>query len=345
MQSLNNIKTFIIAEAGINHNGKFHLAKKLIIDAKKAGADAIKFQIFQTEKLVSKNLNTTNYQFLNSRYRKQYNLLKKLELSQKQHILLKNLCKKKKITYLCSAFDLQSLKFLKKLNLKFYKVPSGELDNIPYLKLVASFKQKVLLSSGLSDFSGLKRTVIFLKKFGLKKNNLVIMHCNTDYPTKLTDVNLNCISSLGNFFKVPIGYSDHTKGTEVAIAAVAMGATIIEKHFTLNKNMNGPDHSSSLEFNEFKKMVDSIRNIDLAKGKNSKILTVSAKKNLRFLKKYMFASKNINKGEKFSEHNLEFLRASPSFQAIPIINWMKIINRKAKRFIKKEKIISYADVI
>ena len=253
MRLLNNKKTFIIAEAGVNHNGNFNLAKKLIKLAKKAGADAVKFQIYNTEKLVSRNLSTASYQKKNSKISSQYDLLKKLELTQNQHIKLKDFSKKNGIIYLASAFDLESLSFVQKLKLPIIKIPSGEVENIPYLKIISKLNKPVLLSTGLSKFSEIVNIVKILYSFGLKKKNLYILHCNSSYPSKFSDVNLNSINYLKKYFKSTVGYSDHSLGIEIPIAAVSLGAKIIEKHLTINTRMNGPDHSASLEFKDFKK--------------------------------------------------------------------------------------------
>ena len=332
MRLLNNKKTFIIAEAGVNHNGNFNLAKKLIKLAKKAGADAVKFQIYNTEKLVPKNLSTASYQKKNSKISNQYDLLKKLELTQNQHIKLKDFSKKNGIIYLASAFDLESLSFVQKLKLPIIKIPSGEVENIPYLKIISKLNKPVLLSTGLSKFSEIVNIVKILYSFGLKKKNLYILHCNSSYPSKFSDVNLNSINYLKKYFKSTVGYSDHSLGIEIPIAAVSLGAKIIEKHLTINTRMNGPDHSASLEFKDFKKMVDCIRNIEKSFGSKFKPISKAANKNLKVLRKYIFASKTINRGELFSENNLEILRGSGG---VPALNWLKIINKRSKNKIAK----------
>lgn len=336
MRLLDNKKTFIIAEAGVNHNGNFNLAKKLIKLAKKTGADAVKFQIYNTDKLVSKKLSTATYQKKNSNITSQYNLLKKLELTQNQHIKLKDFAKKNGIIYLASAFDLTSLKFVEKLKLPIIKIPSGEVENIPYLKIISKLNKPVLLSTGLSKFSEIVNIVKILYSFGLKRKNLYILHCNSSYPSNFSDVNLNSINYLKSYFKTTVGYSDHSLGIEVPIAAVSMGAKIIEKHLTIDNKMKGPDHSASLEFQEFRKMVECIRNIEKSLGSKLKPISKAANKNLKVLRKYIFASKTINKGELFSENNLETLRGSKGVSAL---NWLKIINKRSKnKIIKGERI-------
>ena len=331
-------KTFIIAEAGINHNGNINIAKKMIKVAKECGADAIKFQSYKSERLVIKNLSLAKYQKKSEKNnRKMINMLKKYELSEKDQIKLYKYSKKLKITFISSAFDLKSLSFLiRTLNLKILKIPSGEITNLPYLTAIAKSKKKLILSTGMSNLKEIRDAVMILTKNGLKKKNLKILHCNTAYPTPYENVNLNVINKLKNIFKVDIGYSDHTKDFEVSLAAVAMGAKIIEKHFTLNKKMSGPDHSSSLDPISLSRLIKSIRNIELAKGSFLKKITNSEKENVLFSRKSLVASKIIKKGEKFSKFNITAKRPGGG---ISPMKWFDVINKNSKKIFKKDELI------
>ena len=295
-------RTYIIAEAGINHNGNLSIAKKLIIAAKNSGADAIKFQTFIPEDVVTKDLNLASYQITNKHKKKEkmFNMIKKLYLNFNEQKQLLQLAKKINIDFISSAFDLGSLKFLyNDLNLKIIKIPSGEITNFPYLKEIAKKNTKVILSTGLSTLDEIKRALSILTSNKLKKKNISILHCNTAYPTPLEDVNLNVIKKFKKIFKLPIGYSDHTIGIEVSIAAVAIGAKIIEKHFTLNKQMKGPDHKASLNIYELKSLVKQIRNVELSLGNENKKITKSESINKKFVRKYIVAKKELKKERNF----------------------------------------------
>ena len=261
-------KTYIIAEIGVNHNGKYHLAKRLISKAKRCGADAVKFQTFIPSEVVTQNLNLAKYQKKNLRKNmKMIDLIKSFELSKEDHIKLLEFSKKLKIDFISSAFDISSLKFLiGTLKLKTLKIPSGEITNLPYLIEAAKSKKKIILSTGMSNLSEIRKTLKIIMKYGLPRSNITILHCNTEYPTPFEDVNLNVLKDLKKKFKVKIGYSDHTLGTEVAVAAVALGATIIEKHFTLDTSAKGPDHALSADSTTFKKMVNKIREMEQILG-------------------------------------------------------------------------------
>ena len=323
-------KVIIIAEAGVNHNGSIVLAKKLIDAATFSGADYVKFQSFKTEQLVSRHARQADYQQNNivDSDNSQFTMLKKLELSHIQHIELISYCKEKGIKFLSTAFDNESISFLASLKLGIWKIPSGEITNYPYLKQIALLNEPVILSTGMCNMSDIENALSVLIKFGLQKNQISILHCNTEYPTPMEDVNLRAMISIAEKFGVNIGYSDHTIGIEVPIAAVALGAKIIEKHFTLDKNMEGPDHKASIEPSELRKMVDSIRNIEKALGSKKKIITDSERKNINAARKSIVASTVINEGDEFSEFNLTVKR--PGTGLTPML-WDKIIGQKSKK--------------
>ena len=327
MKNKNN-KVFIIAEAGVNHNGSLLVAKKLIKVASKIGADAIKFQTFITEEEITKKAPLAKYQKSDSKYSNQFDLFKKLELSQADHKNLKRFCKKNNLEYMSSAFDIKSLRFLKNINLKRFKIPSGEINNYPYLREIGSYGKEIILSTGMSKMSEIDQAINLIKKSGTNINKIKILHCHTDYPTKPKDVNLLAIKSLQKKYGNKIGYSDHTMGVEISIAAVALGSVIVEKHLTLDKRMKGPDHKSSIEPKEFELMVKSIRNLEKAMGDGKKLPTKNELKNLKIVRKSIVAKDNIKKGEVFSEKNITTKR--PALGINPM-NWKKILGKKAKK--------------
>ena len=327
MKNKNN-KVFIIAEAGVNHNGSLLVAKKLIKVASKIGADAIKFQTFITEEEITKKAPLAKYQKSESKYSNQFDLVKKLELSQADHKNLKRFCKKNNLEYMSSAFDIKSLRFLKNINLKRFKIPSGEINNYPYLREIGSYGKEIILSTGMSKMSEIDQAINLIKKSGTNINKIKILHCHTDYPTKPKDVNLLAIKSLQKKYGNKIGYSDHTMGVEISIAAVALGSVIVEKHLTLDKRMKGPDHKSSIEPKEFELMVKSIRNLEKAMGDGKKLPTKNELKNLKIVRKSIVAKDNIKKGEVFSEKNITTKR--PALGINPM-NWKKILGKKAKK--------------
>ena len=331
------IRTIIIAEAGVNHNGKMNFAKRLIDVASSAGADFIKFQAFRSEHLVTHSLDKANYQKKSGRpSESQYEMLKKLELSQDELTELFIYCSKKKIGFMASAFDKESLKFILNMDVEYLKIPSGEITNIPYLRLLGRKNKKVILSTGMSDINEIECAVNVLLKSGLTKKNLTILHCNTEYPTDFSDVNLNAMKTLESKFQTKVGYSDHTKGSHVAIAAVALGASVIEKHLTLNKQHKGPDHSASLEPKEFIKFVERIRTTGEILGSHEKIPTKSEIKNIHHARKIIVASKSISKGEKFNLQNVTVKRAG---KGLSPLYWDKVIGSKAKKnYIADQKI-------
>lgn len=328
-------KVFIIAEAGVNHNGSIELAKKLINVASECGADAVKFQTFKAENLATKYAPKANYQkYTTSKSDTQYKMLKKLELSGSMHLALIKHCKKKKILFLSSPFDNQSIDLLDKLGLKILKIPSGELTNLFYLRHIGKLNKKIILSTGMANLSEIKKALKVLISSGTKKKNITVLHANTEYPTPMSDVNLKAMVTIGNKLKINYGYSDHTLGTEVSIAAVALGAKCIEKHFTLNCNMKGPDHKASLEPNQLKQMIKAIRNIEISQGDGQKKPSKSEIHNMSIVRKSIVALKNIKKGETFSEFNLTAKRPGDGLSPF---NLKKILGKKSKRNYKKDQ--------
>ena len=322
-------KTLIIAEAGVNHNGSIKIAKKLIDAAKDCGADAVKFQTFTAEKLVRFNAEKANYQKeASGRDETQFNMIKKLELDVKTHKELINYCTKIGIIFLSSPFDLDSIDLLTKLGLEIIKIPSGEIINLPYLEKVGKLKKRIIISTGMADLGEIKNALDVLICSGTEKDDITVLHCNTEYPTPYEDVNLNAIATIKKACGVKIGYSDHTLGIEVPIAAVALGAEVIEKHFTLDKNMKGPDHKASLEPNELMAMVTGIRNIEKALGNGIKKPSKSEKKNIDIVRKSIVAIKPIKKGEIFSEENIGVKRPGTG---ISPMKWYEVIGKTAKK--------------
>lgn len=331
------MKTTIIAEAGVNHNGSLDIAKKLIVAASQAGADFIKFQTFVTENLVSRDAKQADYQTKNLGYEtSQFEMLKKLELNFKDHQELNNLCKEYKIGFFSTAFDMDSIEILDHLNLPLWKIPSGEITNLPYIRKIGSFKKPVILSTGMATLGEIEDAIELLEESGTKRDSITVLHCTTEYPAPLDEVNLMAMVTIGEAFKVRIGYSDHTDGIEIPLAAVAMGATVIEKHLTLDRNMVGPDHSASIEPNEFKKMIEGIRKIELAMGSGIKKPTLSEIKNKVITRKSIVASKLIKTGELLTNENLSVKR--PGNGLSPML-WDKVIGIKAKRDFKPDELI------
>ena len=329
-------KILIIAEAGVNHNGSMKLAKKLVDAAKSSGADIVKFQKFKAETLATSFAPKAKYQIVKNKKENQFNMLRKLELSEKNHIKLKKYCKKKNIEFLSSGFDITDILFLKNLNLKRYKIPSGEITNYFYLKKIASLKKNAILSTGMSTIKEIKDAVNILKKNGLKNNNITLLHCTTDYPAHAKDLNLRAIITLKEKFKLEVGYSDHSLGTDTALVAVGLGAKVIEKHITLNRKYLGPDHRSSLEPKKFKEMVNKIRIAEKSLGDGKKTPTVNEKININIVRKSIVAKLPIKKGEKFTNKNLTFKRPGTGISPM-IVN--KIFGKFAKKNFKKDEII------
>lgn len=329
-------KVIVIAEAGVNHNGSLSLAKKIIDKAAYAKADYIKFQYFNPNKITTKWSKTANYQKKNCKIDNQHKLLSKLSLSIEQLKLLEDYSKKKKIKFMLSIFDDEDVNILKLFKIDFIKIPSGEINNFVLLRKISNLKKKIILSTGGSTTKEIKEAVIFLQKNRFKKNKLSLLHCVTNYPSSLRSMNLKSILYLKNFFKCAVGLSDHSLGDIISIAAVAIGAEIIEKHITLNKSMKGPDHKSSLEPQEFKLMVQKIRNIELSLGKERKIVQEEEKKNITLIRKSIVAKNVILKGEKFTEENICLKRPGTGLSSK---FWKKIIGKKAKKFFMEDELI------
>lgn len=331
-------RVIIIAEAGVNHNGSLDLAKLLVDKAIDAGADIIKFQTFKSEKLVSKNAKQAEYQQKNigKQGGSQLDMLKRLELSYEDHIELISYCNEKGIRFLSTAFDMDSIDFLHSLKLGLWKIPSGEVTNYPYLRKIAQYQEPILLSTGMCEMSDIEAAIKVLVESGLSIGHITVLHCNTEYPTPFKDVNLKAMLTIGDKFGVQIGYSDHTLGIEVPIAAVAIGAKVIEKHFTLDKKMEGPDHKASLEPDELKAMITAIRNIELALGTGHKKVTESERKNIEAARKSIVASRQIKKGELFTEENLTVKRPGTG---ISPMRWDEVIGLTAKRDFLEDQLI------
>ena len=330
-------KTVIIAEAGVNHNGSIELAKKLIDAAAFAGVDYVKFQTFKTENLVTKSAEKAHYQQNNTNnHNSQYTMLKMLELTPEHHFELVEYCANRGIKFFSTAFDLESIDFLASLHLGLWKIPSGEITNYPYLKRIAQYGQPVILSTGMSTMEDIKAAVDILEKHGVGRQQITVLHCNTQYPTPMQDVNLLAMRAIAKEIGVKIGYSDHTLGIEVPIAAVALGATVIEKHFTLDRNMEGPDHKASLEPNELKAMVAAIRNIEKALGTSEKTVSASENENRNVARKSIVAAKYIAKGEKLTEENLTIKRPG---NGISPMKWKDVIGKTAIRDFEEDELI------
>lgn len=321
--------TLIIAEAGVNHNGSIEIAKQLVDKAVEAGVDYIKFQTFKAINLVTKSARQAEYQKKNigGSDDSQYNMLKKLELSPNDHEILVNYCHERNIKFFSTAFDFDSIEYLHSLGLGLWKIPSGEVTNYPFLKRIAAYNEKTILSTGMCDMADVRAAVDALYKNGLSKENLILLHCNTEYPTPFEDVNLKAMDALRKEFGVEVGYSDHTRWIEVPIAAVALGATVIEKHFTLDRNMEGPDHKASIEPDELKTMVRAIRNIEKAlNGDGTKHVSESERKNIAIARKSIIAACDIKKGDVLSEDNLTVKRPGTG---ISPMRWDEVIGTKA----------------
>lgn len=331
--------TLIIAEAGVNHNGSIELAKQLVEKAVEAGVDYIKFQTFKASKLVTKAAKQAEYQQRNigGQESSQYKMLKKLELTPEEHEVLIDYCHQLGIKFFSTAFDFDSIEYLHSLDLGLWKIPSGEVTNYPFLKRIAAYNEKTILSTGMCEMEDVRNAVNALYKNGLSKENLILLHCNTEYPTPFEDVNLKAMDALRNEFGVEVGYSDHTKGIEVPIAAVALGATVIEKHFTLDRTLPGPDHKASLEPDELKAMVSAIRNIEKAVGGDgTKHVSESERKNIAIARKSIVAACDIKAGDLFTEENLTVKRPG---SGISPMRWEEVLGMKAKRDFAEDELI------
>lgn len=330
-------KVFIIAEAGVNHNGSSDIAKELIDAAVKAGADAVKFQTFKAANLVSKTAQKADYQKRTTDVEEsQFEMIQKLELDVDAHKKLISYCKHKNILFLSTPFDHESIELLHKLGLEVFKIPSGEITNLPYLRHIGSLNKRVILSTGMANLGEIEAAINVIIQAGSNRKNITILHANTEYPTPMKDVNLKAMVTIGNAFNTNYGYSDHTLGIEVPIAAVALGASIIEKHFTLDKNMPGPDHRASLEPHELISMIQAIRNIEQALGSTVKQPSPSETKNKSIARKSLVAKTSIKKGEFFTEENLTIKRPGTG---ISPMRWDEVIGTKAVNNYQEDDLI------
>lgn len=332
-------RIFVIAEAGVNHNGNLEIAKKMIDVAAKAGADAVKFQTFKADTLVRKDAVKAAYQQENAtdKQESQYEMLKKLELTKQMHQELIQACADKGILFLSTPFDIDSIHMLTDCGITIMKVPSGEITNYPYLREIGRTGKPVILSTGMCELREVKDAVRVLKENG--SSEITLLHCNTEYPTPMQDVNLKAMCTLREEFGLPVGYSDHTQGIEVPIAAAAMGAVVIEKHFTLDRNMEGPDHKASLEPEELRAMVRAVRNIEIAMGDGNKRPSASERKNREVARKSIVAKTEIRKGEIFTEENLTAKRPG---SGISPMQWNDVIGLRADRDYEQDELIDGA---
>lgn len=328
-------EVFIIAEAGVNHNGDLKLAKEMVEKASDAGADAIKFQTFKAENLVTKDAKKAQYQCETTEAEEsQYAMLKKLELSEEAFAELKEYCETCGIAFLSTPFDVDSLQFLLDLGMETIKVPSGEITNYPLLREIGKSNRDVILSTGMCELNDIEAAIKVLREFGCP--DITVLHCNTEYPTPYSDVNLKAMETIREKFQVSVGYSDHSEGIEIPLAAVAMGAKVIEKHFTLDRNMEGPDHKASLEPNELEEMVTAIRNIEMAMGSGIKEPSASEKKNIEVARKSIVAKEFIPKGTMFTESNLTTKRPG---KGISPMDWEKVVGQYALRDFYEDEMI------
>lgn len=325
---------FVIAEAGVNHNGSLENAKKLVLAAKESGADAIKFQTFKTENLVTVDAEKAKYQKETTDSGSQFEMLKKLELSYDEFTEVKDFCVEQGIKFFSTAFDLDSVDFLYNLGMDIWKIPSGEITNYPYLEKIAKYNQPIILSTGMASFQEIKEAKDIIRKYN--DNELVILHCTTAYPTALEDVNLKVMETIKEEFDVSVGYSDHTIGIDVPIASTARGAVVIEKHFTLDKEMEGPDHRASLDPKELKLMVESIRNVQIALGNGIKEMSAVELENKKVARKSLVAKTDIKKGDTFSKENLTVKRPGTG---ISPMKWPEILGTNANKDYKKDELI------
>ena len=328
------MSVYIIAEAGVNHNGDINLAYQLVDAAKAAGVDCIKFQTFKSENLVSHTAQKAEYQKAATGDSSQQDMLKQLELSFGEFVSLKEYCDRKGIFFLSTPFDFESIEFLNSIEMPFWKIPSGEVTNYPYLVALAKTGKPVVMSTGMCEMQEIEDAIAVLRENGT--SDIKLLHCNTEYPTPYEDVNLKAMKTLRDAFGVEVGYSDHTKGIEVPIAAVAMGAAVIEKHFTLDRNMEGPDHKASLEPQELKQMVDSIRHIEAALGSGDKKPSPSEKKNMAVARKSIVAAARIKAGDILTEENITVKRPG---NGICPMRWKEVLGTRAVRDFEEDELI------
>ena len=331
------MKTLVIAEAGVNHNGDIEIAKKLIDIAADAGADLVKFQTFSADRLVTQNASKAEYQILaTDEIESQHAMLRRLELTEAMHHELINHCANREIGFFSTGFDIESVNFLAGLGQELFKIPSGEITNLPFLQYIGGLRKKVLISTGMSNMHEVAASISALESAGTPKDKITVLHCTSSYPAEMSDVNLRAMLSIQGEFGVDVGYSDHTLGTEVAIAAVALGAKVIEKHFTLDRNMSGPDHKASLEPDELIKMVAGIRSIEKALGDGNKVITQNELQNRSVARKSIVASRDIQVGEVFTVDNLTTKRPGTG---ISPMEWEQVIGTKAKQSYIKDDLI------
>ena len=332
---MNRQKTYIIAEAGVNHNGSLELAMQLVDAAAAAGADCVKFQTFRPESLVTRNAKKAEYQIQNTNAcESQREMLEKLMLSHKDFQRLAQYAASKSIDFTSTPFDEESVCFVHELGIPFWKIPSGEVTNLPYLEQIARYQEPIVMSTGMCSMEEIRQAVMSIKR--LNQNQLVLLHCNTEYPTPVEDVNLMAMEQLQKEFHCPVGYSDHTSGIEIPIAAAALGAAVIEKHFTLDKSLDGPDHKASLIPDEFAMMVKCIRNVEKALGNSEKLPSDSEKKNINIIRKSIVASRDIKLGEILSEKNITTKRPG---NGINPMKWKEVVGTRAVRNFKEDELI------
>jgi N,N'-diacetyllegionaminate synthase len=331
------MRTLVIAEAGVNHNGDMDLARSLIDAAAEAGADYVKFQTFHTTHLVTRNAKKAEYQInATDDKQSQYEMLRALELNPDAHAMLMAHCEARSIRFFSTAFDPLSLEFLHSLKLGLYKVPSGEVTNLPFLRNIGAQRCPVILSTGMATMGEVEAAVRVLIDAGTSRDQITVLHCTTEYPTPMAEVNLRAMLSIRDKLNVSVGYSDHTQGIEVPIAAVALGATVIEKHLTLDRSLPGPDQAASLEPDEFEAMVSAIRNIELALGDGIKRPSASEKANLTIARKSIVAARAIQAGERFSEENIVAKRPG---SGISPMRWDEVVGRVARRNFAADELI------
>jgi len=335
--------TIIIAEAGVNHNGSIEIAKKLIDAGAAAGVDYVKFQTFKSEKVISKNAKKADYQIANTAdgVESQLEMVKKYELDKDTHLELIQYCNVKGVKFLSSPFDLESIDLLVELGIELFKIPSGEITNLPYLRKVAALKKDIILSTGMCNLSDIEQAISILIANGATRDSITILHCNTEYPTPMADVNLSAMNTIRNAFNVNVGYSDHTLGIEIPIAATALGASVIEKHFTLDRNMEGPDHIASLEPNDLIEMVKAIRNIDLALGDGIKQPSASETKNIAIARKSIVAAQDLKVGDVITEDNITVKRPG---SGISPLKWDELIGKKIKKNIEADELLEIGHI-
>jgi N,N'-diacetyllegionaminate synthase len=328
-------KIIVIAEAGVNHNGSLSTAMQMVKKAKEAGADFIKFQTFIPELVMSKYAQKAEYQITSTGSEEtQLEMVRKLKLSYKEFRFLKDYCAEHEMLFLSTPFDLKSIDFLDEIGMPLWKIPSGEVTNLPFLMKIAKTGKPIIMSTGMCTLDDIEAAIQILNSYGC--SSITLLHCTTEYPTPYKEVNLNAIETLRNTFKLPIGYSDHTKGITIPIAAAALGSVVIEKHFTLDRNMEGPDHAASLEPEELKAMVEAIRCVEISMGDGIKKPTASESKNMVIARKSIVASKPIMKGEKFSKENITSKRPG---SGISPMRWNEVIGQTAKHSFGEDELI------